>query len=216
MKFLLGLIIGGVLTVLAAERFAFNGPDRSSSTPHAWLTWIETAAGRLEPGWAASGDEPFVLPAPPGPAAGDEETATAGIGAVSGATPGADPVADPGEFADEPPAADTQEPMVQLAGPEPLPPAEGPEPLLPAEGVDSAADLLAEPVSEAVQQVWAPFRSQTSAEGFARRLSSETEHPFGIDRRGPGRYQVFFAYADEDERRRLLERVRPLIGTAAP
>ncbi|NIP15193.1 MAG: hypothetical protein GWM88_10925, partial [Pseudomonadales bacterium] len=81
-----------------------------------------------------------------------------------------------------------------------LPPVAGPEPLLHAAGFEPTADPPARAAFEAIQQVWVPFRSQTSAEGFARRLSSETEHPFGIDRRGPGRYQVFFAYADEDER----------------
>ncbi len=134
----------------------------------------------------------------------------------------------------DPLAANLQQPASQLDGLEPLPPVDGPEPrpladrpeaaplagepesILPGEGPDPSADLRASRRPETIQQVWVPFRSQTSAEGFARRLSDETQHPFGIDRRGPGRYQVFFAYVDEDERQRLLEQVRPLLGTAAP
>jgi hypothetical protein len=178
MKFLLGVILGGAIIVVAAQRLAVNGPESGVASLGAWLTGMR--------------------------AADDPEVDAGSLGA------------DPGEVADGPLAADMQEPMVRLAGPEPLPPAEGPEPLPLAAGLFPAADPLPGSASETIQQVWVPFRSQTSAEGFARRLSSATEHPFGIDRRGPGRYQVFFAYADEDERRRLLEQVRPLIGTDAP
>lgn len=195
MKFLLGLILGGAMVVVAAQRLAVDGPDSGVSSLGAWLTGMRAAAGQFEPGWAAREDQPTALPAQTDPAAGDAEVDAESLGAG------------PAEVAEGPLAADMQEPMVRLAGPEPLPPAVR---LLPA------ADPPAGSASETIQQVWAPFRSQTSAEGFARRLSSETEHPFGIDRRGPGRYQVFFAYADEEERRRLLEQVRPLIGTDAP
>ncbi len=204
MKFLLGLILGGALTVVAAEWTTANGPESGDSTPSAWLSWMQTAASRLERRWGDREDQPAVMPAEPVAAAG-----AVGADAVS-------PSSDPGEVADVPPAADMLEPMAQLAGPEPIAPAEGPEPLPAADGRFSPAEPAAGSARETIQQVWVPFRSQTSAEGFARRLSSETEHPFGIDRRGPGRYQVFFAYADEDERRRLLEQVRPLIGAAAP
>ncbi len=200
MKFLLGLILGGMVTVIAAERFTADPAGWGASMRGAWMTWIDSAVGRLELRGAGRHDRSTLPPAEPDPAAGVGDKAAASIG------PG------PGELV----AADTQEPMVQLAGPEPLPPVAGPEPLLHAAGFEPTADPPARAAFEAIQQVWVPFRSQTSAEGFARRLSSETEHPFGIDRRGPGRYQVFFAYADEDERRRLLEQVRPLIGTAAP
>lgn len=204
MKFLLGLILGGAMVVVAAQRLAVDGPDSGVSSLGAWLTGMRAAAGQSEPGWAAREDQPTALPAQTDPAAGDAEVDAESLGAG------------PAEVAEGPLAADMQEPMVRLAGPEPLPPAEGPEPLPPAVRLLPAADPPAGSASETIQQVWAPFRSQTSAEGFARRLSSETEHPFGIDRRGPGRYQVFFAYADEEERRRLLEQVRPLIGTDAP
>ena len=204
MKFLLGLILGGAITVVAAERIAANGPEWRDSRARAWFSWVQAAVVRAERAWVDSDDHPAALPADP-----VAEAAAEHVAALS-------PGVGPDELAEWSQAGDMREPMAQLAGPEPMAPAEGPEPLPAAEDVLPFAGPPAVSAPEAIQQVWAPFRSQTSAEGFARRLSSETDHPFGIDRRGPGRYQVFFAYADEDERRRLLEQVRPLIGTAAP
>ena len=62
------------------------------------------------------------------------------------------------------------------------------------------------------QPVWAPFRSQMSASGFAERLSRSLDHTFAVERRGPGRYQVVFHYADEDQRQALLAEASALTG----
>ncbi|MEE4360997.1 MAG: hypothetical protein V2I63_05665 [Pseudomonadales bacterium] len=64
----------------------------------------------------------------------------------------------------------------------------------------------------ALQAVWTPFHSERSASGFAARLATSLDHPFEVVRRGPGRYEVAFAYREEAERRRLLEAVRTLTG----
>lgn len=58
------------------------------------------------------------------------------------------------------------------------------------------------------QAVWVPFRSRMSADGFAQHLTTELDHVFSVDRRGPGRYQVVFSYASESERLALLDRMR--------
>ena len=52
--------------------------------------------------------------------------------------------------------------------------------------------------------MWVPFHSEMSAAGFAERLSDSLDHPFRVERRGPGRYQVVFAYRREPERETLL------------
>ena len=63
-----------------------------------------------------------------------------------------------------------------------------------------------------IAPVWVPFRSQMSAEGFAERLSRELEHPFQVQRQGPGTYQVFFESADSTERALLQAQVREFTG----
>jgi len=76
-------------------------------------------------------------------------------------------------------------------------------PALPVTGMDQTT---------ASQSVWVPFRSQMSAEGFARRLTGELDHRFSVSREGPGRYQVMFSYANEVERLNLLDRVQAVTG----
>lgn len=79
----------------------------------------------------------------------------------------------------------------------------------PARRPQSDAPASGQPAS---QPVWVPFHSEMSAAGFAQRLSDSVEHPFRVERRGPGRYQVVFAYADEPQRRRLLDRAAAATG----
>jgi hypothetical protein len=62
------------------------------------------------------------------------------------------------------------------------------------------------------QAVWVPFHSRMSATGFASRLTDSLGHPFDVERQGPGRYQVVFAYADESERAALLEEAAAVTG----
>jgi hypothetical protein len=51
-----------------------------------------------------------------------------------------------------------------------------------------------------------------SASGFAERLSESLDHPFRVDRRGPGRYQVVFGYADESQRLAVLSEAAAATG----
>ncbi len=66
------------------------------------------------------------------------------------------------------------------------------------------------------QSVWTPFYSQMSAEGFARRLADTTERAFAVRKEAPGRYQVVFAYADEQERARVLAAFSAATGVEGP
>jgi hypothetical protein len=60
--------------------------------------------------------------------------------------------------------------------------------------------------------VWVPFHSRLSAGGFAERLTESLEHPFRVERRGPGAYQVGFGYRDEPHRRNLLAQAAEITG----
>jgi hypothetical protein len=60
--------------------------------------------------------------------------------------------------------------------------------------------------------VWVAFRSAMSASGFAERLSANLDHPFEVERRGPGRYEVVFDYRDEPQRREILNEAARVTG----
>ena len=66
------------------------------------------------------------------------------------------------------------------------------------------------------EPVWVSFHSQMSAEGFARQLSDQFQHPFAVARQGPGDYQVVFDYASIDERDALLDEIAAVTGFRAP
>jgi len=66
------------------------------------------------------------------------------------------------------------------------------------------------------QSVWVPFRSQMSAQGFAKRLTGQLDHPFAVNREGPGRYQVSFDYESERQRLDVLGQVQSLTGQELP
>lgn len=60
--------------------------------------------------------------------------------------------------------------------------------------------------------IWKPFHSQVSAEGFARRLSTQLGYPFRALREGPAKYHVVFDYGNDQQRELLRDQVRALTG----
>ncbi|MEM1435277.1 MAG: hypothetical protein AAGG11_14550 [Pseudomonadota bacterium] len=60
--------------------------------------------------------------------------------------------------------------------------------------------------------VWRPFHSEASAEGFARRLSSQLGYPFTVQRVAAAEYHVVFDYADGSERELLSRQIAALTG----
>lgn len=60
--------------------------------------------------------------------------------------------------------------------------------------------------------VWRPFHSEASAEGFARRLSSQLGYPFTVLRVAAAEYHVVFDYADASERDLLQQQIATLTG----
>ena len=60
--------------------------------------------------------------------------------------------------------------------------------------------------------VWKPFHSEVSADGFARRLSTQLGYPFRALREGPAKYHVVFDYGSEEQREMLRAQVKALTG----
>lgn len=97
--------------------------------------------------------------------------------------------------------------------PIPRPPDPPPVDALQVRAAQSAPQHPAAPAADLNSaSVWVPFHSEMSASGFAARLSDSLDHPFRVERRGPGRYQVVFRYHDEPERQALLAQAERLTG----
>ncbi|MEQ8858023.1 MAG: hypothetical protein RIC56_05200 [Pseudomonadales bacterium] len=114
----------------------------------------------------------------------------------------------------EPVAEDVEDIVSTLFGSAPSAPAQSATPATgsQAAGMASALAGLAALSGGGSQPVWVPFHSRMSASGFAEQLSASLDHPFQVERRGPGRYQVVFGYRDEPQRQALLAQAAELTG----
>ena len=92
------------------------------------------------------------------------------------------------------------------------PPRSNPQAEQPAEPVP--AKLPVPPPQPRWHVFWRPFRSEFSANGFAERLQQATGMDFRVTRAGPGRYEVAFAYLDEEQRRSRLTQISAATGLA--
>ncbi len=100
-------------------------------------------------------------------------------------------------------------------GPSPLPPSL-PVPQIEPDGAPAGiapmAETAPEPIPPHWHVFWNPFRSEFSANGFAERLQQSTGMDFRVTRAGPGRYEVAFAYLDEEQRQSRLTRISAATG----
>ena len=189
MRFLFGVILGAVLTLIVAT--TFNVPT------HALLDKAKTSWDRF---LLSTGNALFELPSSP------VAVPEIGIGDQSFSSWAIE--------TDEAVRPPSLEPRVTLDLDIPLASAEAPIDLEPP----VAESAIALPSSQimnrdsATQTVWVPFRSQMSAQGFAKRLTGKLDHPFSVNREGPGRYQVIFSYANEFERLALLDKMQSVTG----
>ena len=62
------------------------------------------------------------------------------------------------------------------------------------------------------QIIWKPFRTESSALGFAERLRSVTGLGIEVQQQSPTQYVVAFPYDDEEERLRNIERIENQTG----
>ena len=231
MKFLLGLMFGAVAVVLVAKGVRGDDDWRARLEPVA-----RSVAGAVE-NWLGSRLE--IREAPSGAGAAEVAELREDAAARQPIPRPPDPrrVDEPLTRETEPATevapheqvlavASSPETPAVAPEPDPQPPrAEAPSPELPlpeAVTTRQARSALAgapSPVQDAaaespfrLQTVWVPFHSRMSARGFADRLMGSLNHPFAVERQGPGRYQVVFPYADEPERRALLAQAAEVTG----
>lgn len=226
MRFVIGLIFGSALILVAAQQ----ADGRWLREAPAWLDRLAEAAGDA-------------LALPPRPAeeaaegedaraarAADGATAVAAAPLTAGVEPAQQPIPRPPDPAAERPAAPIPEPAgedVQRLVAEifegPARPdgtaqeaAAGTAPRVTPDPTDGRLARLETGAAAHARRapVWVPFHSRMSADGFAERLSDSLDHPFRVERQGPGRYQVVFAYADEAERLALLDEASTVTGLA--
>lgn len=74
-----------------------------------------------------------------------------------------------------------------------------------------AAETAAAPTVK-TQLIWSPFRTESGAQGFARRLSKTTGVPVRVAESTPGRYRVGFDYPDEIQKNWLLGQIQARTG----
>ena len=70
--------------------------------------------------------------------------------------------------------------------------------------------------SPSSKTIWEPFHSEVSATGFANRLSLQLGYPFQVTRDGPARYLVVFNYDSDEQRALLMRQIDTLTGYRAP
>lgn len=68
------------------------------------------------------------------------------------------------------------------------------------------------PTSRQFQVAWSPFRSETSANGFAAQLKHHLAHDFLVIKTGPGRYEVGFHFESNTDRTVILSAINDLTG----
>lgn len=69
-----------------------------------------------------------------------------------------------------------------------------------------------EPAARLFQVAWSPFRSETSAKGFAAKLEQQLAQDFRVIRTGPGRYEVGFDFDTKASRLVVLSAISDLTG----
>jgi hypothetical protein len=196
MRFLLGLMIGAAVVLLLGESLTGRGD---------WQARLTTLAAGLETvvrGQGPVDDEVQTLPTP-----------------AATLSPIGEPALEPIPRPPDPQPVDMPVPEEQesLAAREKV---GEPEELENAQRLvinQTEPDLEIEPETQTEpgpksQTVWVPFHSERSASGFAERLTASLDHPFRVERRGPGRYQVVFVYADEPQRQALLTQAAETMG----
>jgi len=82
-----------------------------------------------------------------------------------------------------------------------------------ATSVSKENDVLFSTLGTSLFQVaWSPFRSETSAKGFAARLARQLSQEFRVIKTGPGRYEVGFHFESDVERSDVLNAINEITG----
>jgi hypothetical protein len=73
-------------------------------------------------------------------------------------------------------------------------------------------DIFVATAASMFQVAWSPFRSETSAKGFAARLERQISREFQVIKTGPGRYEVGFLFESDPERTDVLKAINEITG----
>lgn len=223
MRFMTGMFFGTAFTLLAAT--AMEAPtqsliDRTSSQLQAaWQMLVETTSDALFESTAQTFHSAQLATLETTEREPSAETAVSDTPTVTSTAPSWTPptVAEPGA----PPAkelsdptqierdANDHKPLIAAQTREQAsiapPSMDDPAPSLMAAG--STPDPMGPPMG-----IWIPFHSEVSARGFARRLSRELNHPFEVQRLGPGAYQVVLSGVSADDYDGLEARIMEVTG----
>ncbi len=225
----LGFLAGVVVTLAVVHRTGVPGlqelPLTVADVQHRLHSVLAAEAGSepvgADPLLAADPglEEPaavVVLPEPPpGPELGEGILAAGGDApGVAATDPGAGAPVQDAPFgtdgaADVLPDGPTSEPAGDLRPQNPVATDPVPDP-----GNTAAGALGTPPGGPASASIWAPFRSERSAEGFAGYLRERFDMKFEVRRAAPGIYQVFLTAESETGLTNDLARLR-VAGTLA-
>ena len=68
------------------------------------------------------------------------------------------------------------------------------------------------PVNMLFQAAWTPFHSESSAVGFAARLTTQLDREFRVIKLKPGHYEVGFSFDKPSDRLRVLNDINAITG----
>lgn len=218
MRFLFGLIIGAVITLLVAT--AMNAP--TGRIVHQLVKFWQQSVAKVSQAQAITAHSPAstqpqalaaespasITPQqPPTPSeaplqsAAAEDTTVAALPETAVVPPAVQaPAPDETTFAAEPPAAEMAASDVSLFAVE----------------QSQGASTMAQDAVPGQAVVWAPFHSEASAKGFASRLSQQLARPFHVKKQGAANYLVVYDYADEADRSALEQQIAYATGQDAP
>lgn len=188
MKFVIGLLIGslGVLALASVKDFSWQPPKRSNFAkvvvPSETINKVSEPVTQTEP-TSPPIKSVTIEPLPADPAP-EKPPLPMSVGQLAEAPLTQKPIEK---------APVTEQPVVNEA--------------LPLEGLAVKDGQVLE-----TAVVWKPFHSEVSADGFARRLSTQLGYPFRALREGPAKYHVVFDYGSEEQREMLRAQVKALTG----
>jgi len=124
----------------------------------------------------------------------------------------ADVVTPPAEG--EPPVPESGQPAAEKVTMKPAPEPEPSPVAVPLPPSDPALHQAPLTIT-GFQPAWMPFASETSASGFADRLSRQLGRDLHIQKTGPRKYEVGFHFRGAEERERVLDSIESSTGFRA-
>lgn len=199
MRFIFGLICGTVLTFLVADQMDFDAKAQWQKL----MASIQTATTETQAANKAPAAKPSV--APPLTVAHVDEQAREDEWSLPELEPQVAAQPAPADIA---PIPSTPEPTTAAAEPE-----NSAEPTKPLASAAPKPLMAQAPESEPSSlEVWIPFYSQASADGFATHLTDALDAKFNVEKRAAGRYVIVFDPANSASWSKIKAALVDMIG----